>query len=581
MAIDTVSRSSDTTDTAQEQEIFYSAKRAHIADQCRAYIDEMFREKGLESTKEASELERWIDKQGATQEGVQALQSHYENVLRTRLSSGRQLYQDFHSSMNAAVSKQWISQSSYNKWTARFKDSNVGYSLKEKWMKEELQPNMARWEKVANERKALSVHPNIKALIAEHPEFATLLDSTKFLSLHYQERVSMTAAARAKIFSVEKGQSHLYPQAQKKLAAAASAGYLAHGKIGVWLERIFKSNADPKKIDAFINGSGANTLSALMQNWQAVKRRFDIVMKKASERGENTAARGFKLVSSTQFLNMHYTQRLRYVQEAEHRLRDSKNIKEEQPIFVKIRHAMDVKDWVEASLLIAEAKTMHLKSTDWPRLKSMEQYVTQFNRKKLEKNDASNLTDAKKRIDSIIEGVSSEVQPMVLRLLRGPRGNRNIHQFRWIVYNNKWCRDNGYLDQKRARKGASKENKELTKMRAEQGIDVGRNDVLDNDTSGQQFIRKKEYANHKATLMHVNTKGGGATNTLAEWLEKEQDPKVLYWTTFCGHEDGDPKSDNWHNDLFAQLTELRGLTRTINNAGFAYDGPNRGLLGMN
>ncbi len=581
MAVDTLSSRADTDETTNVQETLYAAKRSHIVDQCRAYMDETFREKGLASAKETYDLQRWIDTQDATEEGVKSLQNFYEGFLRAQLSSGRELHRSFYASMGKALSNKWISQSSYDKWSARFSDSNVGYKAKEKWVKEELEPNLSRWAKVAEERKALAMHPNIKALIEEHPECATLLNADKFLSMHYRDRVSMTASARAKILSVNKGQGHLYADAQKKLAAAVSAGYLAHGKTGIWLERIFKSNGSAKKIDAFINGSGAHSLSALMQNWCAVKDRFDGVMKKASERGEDTAARGFRLVSTSQFLNMHYTQRLRYVQEAEHRLRDSQNIKQEQPIFVKIRHAMDVKDWVEASLLIGQAKTMHLKTTDWPRLKSMEQYVDQFNRKKLEKNDAGKLTEAKLKIDAIVESLPSEVQAMCTRLLRGPHGNRNIHQFRWIVYNNKWCRDHGYLNAERARKGASKENKELTKARAEQGVDVGRNDVLDEDTSGQQFIRKKEHANHSATLMHVNTKGGGATNTLAEWLEKEQDPKVLYWTTFCGHEDGDPKSDNWHNDLFAQLTELRSLARTVNNAGFAYDGPNRKLLGMN
>jgi hypothetical protein len=117
-------------------------------------------------------------------------------------------------------------------------------------------------------------------------------------------------------------------------------------------------------------------------------------------------------------------------------------------------------------------------------------------------------------------------------------------------------------------------------MRATQGADVGRNDVIDNDTAGQKFIRKEEYADHKATLMHVNMKGS-AQSTLVEWLEQDINPKVLYWTTFCAHDDGDPKSDNWHNDLFANLTELRSLTRTINTAGFEYDSPNRKLLARN
>jgi hypothetical protein len=140
------------------------------------------------------------------------------------------------------------------------------------------------------------------------------------------------------------------------------------------------------------------------------------------------------------------------------------------------------------------------------------------------------------------------------------------------MYNNKWCRSHGYLNEDIARKGASDDNAALTKHRAEHGQDVGRHDVLTHDTADKEYMRKKEYATHKATYLHTNVKSGGVTSTLAEWLEHEQNPKQLYWTTFCAHEDGDPKSEIWHNDLFAILTEMRSLSRTISGAGFTYMG---------
>jgi hypothetical protein len=501
----------------------------------------------------------------------------------TVVREGEAVYAQFTSLM--AKAKPHISDASYNKWFERLRDtseisgSESSFKIKARWIRNELPGYVERWKKVSDERDTLVADRRFSDLVAYDPSFAVLKNKGEFLALHYDRRVGMVASARAALLSSEKMQLDLYAKAKQKLLGAESKGILGAGKSGVWLERIFKSNADIKKIEAFVHGTGKNSLSDLMINWHNVKVRYDKLMQKASERGQDTAARGFKLVSEHQFLSMHYAQRLQYVEEAGHRLNDSVNIKEEQPVFVKIRHAMDVKDWVEASMLIAKAKTMHLKESDWPRLKSMERYVTQFS-KKIEAKDATQLTEAKQKIDFIVQQVPSELQPMVVRLLRGPHGNRNIHQFRWIVYNNKWCRDHGYLNQQKARSGASQQNKELTKLRAKQGVDVGRNDVLDEDTSGQEFIRKKEYANHKATLMHVNMKGAAA-NTLAQWLEHEQDPKVLYWTTFCGHEDGDPKSDNWHNDLFANLTELRSLMRTVNNAGFMYDGPARRLLGRN
>ena len=62
------------------------------------------------------------------------------------------------------------------------------------------------------------------------------------------------------------------------------------------------------------------------------------------------------MLSKNQFLELPYGQRLHYVQELESRLDDAKNIASERPIFIKIRHAMDSKDWGDAAMLIAEAK---------------------------------------------------------------------------------------------------------------------------------------------------------------------------------------------------------------------------------
>ena len=61
-------------------------------------------------------------------------------------------------------------------------------------------------------------------------------------------------------------------------------------------------------------------------------------------------------------------------------------------------------------------------------------------------------------------------------------------------------------------------------------------------------------------------------NKTAEWFEREQHPRVLYWTTLCFHDEGMPKSEGWHRDLLMALTELRGLSRTIDAAGYTYQG---------
>lgn len=534
------------------------------------------------SAQEISEFEEYFGRMKLEEDGYEGiadrevfLKGYGEKMER----DATRLHATFMSEMNRARTAGLISDASKQKWIDRFDNKAIGFKAKEYWVYHQLGHYVRAWEKAATERETLLKDPELAQLISLDPRFVAIKDKETFLSLHFEEKVSLLAEARAAILASNKMQLDLFATAKKKLLGASGKGLITSGSVGGWLERIFRSNADVSKIEAFVNGTGKNTLADLMLNWYDVRKRYDGVAKNFKETKEENAPRGLDLLTPNQFLSLHYTQRLRYVEEMEHRLTDSPDPSVERPDFLCIRHAIDVKDWEEASLLIAEAKQNSLSPQDTIRLKSMERYVGQFKGKKSETGN-DDVTQSKKKLDELVEQVPSSLQPMVTRLLRGPHGNRSIHQFRWIVYNNQWCRTHGYLDHDRAKQGASRDNKELTKKRAMEGIDVGRNDVLDNETSDQQFIRKREYASHKATLMHVNTKGS-ANETLATWLEREQNPKVLYWTTACFNEDGEPKPDGWHDDLFMILTQMRSISRTINNAGFMYNGPNSRLIGMN
>lgn len=579
MAVETAPRER-AQDTGTDSYVL-RAQRSQIVDQCRAYIEETFREKGVAGESETRQLETWIQTQDASAEGVKSLKDFYEGFLRKQLSSGRELHQDFYRQIDAARANGWISQKSYDKWVERFRDKSAGYKTREAWVKGHLPKYVQGWKKCAEERSQLLADVRFPDLVAYDPSFAAI-KKEDFIDLHYDKRAGILADARAALGASERTMLDLYAKAKSKLAGAVSAGFLGQGKDGVWLERMMKSKADPKKIEAFVNGTAKNSLSDLMINWFNVKKRFDTVTEKANERGADTAARGFKLISANQFLAMDYPSRVQYVGQAEQRLGDAKNVATEQPIFLKIRHAMDMKDWNDADLLIAQAKTMHLKDSDWPRLKSMEKYVTQFKGGKEKSASSDKVADAKKRLDMLMERVGqshSEVQPLISRLLKSNHANRNIHQFRWVWYNNIWCRTHGppYLNDEVARKGSSEDNEQLTKHRAEQGLDVGRHDVLDYETADHAYFRKQETSKHKATFMHANVNSGGVQSAFAEKMEHEQDPKWLYWTTFCPHSNGEPKSEAWMREGLMILTEMRSLTRTINDAGFRYEGANRKL----
>lgn len=494
------------------------------------------------------------------------------------------LHSRFHGGISSARQNKWISGSSYEKWVKRFEDSSTSYKDREKWVDRDMPLMMDRWRTAAEERKKLIASDDFMALAKKKPEFAAIMSEEAFLNLHYDKRNSLVASARAAMLANDKNQGEAYDEAKAKLQSAVSSGILSGGKMGLWLERIFKSNASPAKISEFVHGSGPTSLSTLMKNWAAVTEQFDATQKKFKERFEGTGIRGFQPLSKSQFLALHYAQRLQYVKQAEDRLDGANDVENEAPILLRLRHAMDTKDWESAVEIIGEAKTEGLSEKNFRRLKSMESYVKQFSGGKEIKGRKPDVTEAKKRIDAIVEEIGqhhSEVQPMVIRLLRGPNANRSIHQFRWIVYNNDWCTTHGYLNHEVAKKGASQQNEEATRENAKAGEDIGRHDVQSHSTDGNEHIRKTEHADHTATFRHVNVASGGATQRTAAWLEHEQNPKVLYWTTFCAHENGEPKPHNWHRDLFTNLTELRSLARTVNNSGFVYDAPGRPLIGLN
>lgn len=545
---------------------------------------------GMSTTQETI---RWLDEMKTTDDASEQKSIIWREDFIQKdgsliLEQGESLYATFMNHMNAA--KPYLSEDSYRRWFDRLYDtraqssSTSSFKMKLNWVQSELGNYVSRWKKVAQERDAIVKNPQFQYLLASEPDLEILNDREKCLNLHYLQRRGLVSKALALMNANETDRVDIFAIAKGKLMSAAGKEILLRSKVGVWLERIFSSKANGKKIAAFVNGSEPTSLEGLIQNWTGVKRRFDNIEKKFMERWEGSGIRGFQLFSKTQFLSLNYTQRLRYVEQAEDRLDAANDVENEAPILLKLRHAMDTTDWEDATELIGQGKMSNLSEKDFRRLKSMESYVKQFSGGREIKERSLDVTEARKRIDMIVEELGvhhSEIEPMILRLLKSPHANRNIHQFRWIVYNNDWCTTHGYLNYDIARRGASKENEELTRERSAKGEDVGRNDVIGATTAHQQAIRKREYATHKATFHHVDVTNSAANNTTAEWLEQPQDSRDLYWRSYIANDKGTPKSHNWHCDLLANLTELRSLSRTINNAGFIYNGPSHALVGLN
>lgn len=543
---------------------------------------------GMADTKEARETARWIAATQLTsrreiQESIVWREEFFEGQGKDVIEKGLPLYRKFMKTLNEA--KPYISKRSEHEWMKRLRDnSRMSFQGKQYWIDHQFPEYVNRWKKVAEERDLLAKNPKFKEIAGQDQRLAVILDKEKFLDLHYNERVGRLAKARAFLLATEKGRMQLYNAAEKRLKGAAFMHVLADHKVGVWLERIFKKNASGKRMEEFINGNSFNSLGPMIERWTQVKFRFDILKDKAGKLDQDTAARGLNIMSESQFLSMHYTPRLRYVEELDSRINGTQDINKERPIFIRIRHAMDMKDWEDATVLIGQAKLMHLTEKERDRLKSMERFTTQFKPKEKESPNPVDPDGLCRKIDHLVADIGehhSEMQPMVLRLLKGPHANRSIHQLRWMAYNERWCETHGFLNEKVARFGASKQHEQSTRERAQRGEDVGRHNNIGHTTAGQRFLRKTEIVRHKATYEHLNVSNGAAAQEIAEWCEQEQNPRDLYWRTLCCHTDGEPKSSNWHQDWFIRLTELRSLTRTLKNAGFQYGGHGMPPISLN
>ncbi|MSR67358.1 hypothetical protein EXS65_00825 [Candidatus Peribacteria bacterium] len=549
-----------------------------ITSQVRRHTRITFDEIGAASREENAELLRGIRELESNPDKIDQWEGFIEWSEKA-IESAKKVFATLKEQISKAADNEWISKGSQDAWIERFKDPSTGYKQKEYWVMHQMPHYIESWHKVADKRKKILSSEGYRELVSYDASFAVIGNKEEFLKLHFEKRKDLIASAEAALLAGSKMQLDLYDQAKTKLGQAASLGILSSTKVGQWLEHIFKSKAEAKKVSAFIHGTASNSLGSLMKNWENVKRRYDSVAKKFHSQGSEQLPRGIHLVSESQFLAMHYSSRLHYVEEMEKRLLHGSDLSKEPASFIKIRHAIDTKDWVEAAMLIEKTKKESLQQSDRLRLDSMHRYVKQFTKRSEESSSGlEQAVQAKNKIDELIHQVPSSMQPVVLRLLKSPNGNRSINQFRWIVYNNKWCREHGYLNDEVARRGANKNNEELTKYRAEKGMDLGRHDVLGYETADKQYFQKEEYSKHKATYIHANVKSGGVQQALGQWLEREQDPKTLYWTTLSCHEDGDPKGEIWHSDLFHVLTEMRSATRTIQTAGLMYHSPNENLL---
>jgi len=467
------------------------------------------------------------------EEKIKALRENLHTMIPKIIDDARDLEREFNSLLTTAKESGGISADGAERWLARLRDDKVIYMKKKEFVKNTFKEYVHNWVEVGRDMKTVQ-EKKAKLKLSEDtvPELKPL-KAAGFLDSHYLFKRDRVNAALAAIAAIEKGayksekldDPSLYDKAKTMLVKAAkSDGVLSEWKIGEWMKKIFQSNAKPETIRAFIMGNEQTSLRGLIRNWTKVRSEFDDVENKRKDLG---TPRTFHFVHLDVFLGWHYERRRAYVAEANNRFKD---IDKEPYIFLKIRHALDAKDWEEADELIVRAEPGAKTSEHREKLDSMKKYLREHRGSaSKEEHSINEVFEANENIKQALSGLPSD--SIKNRFLLAMRYD---YQTLWALctmyYNWEWCRQRGFSSDEKDVE-FEKIAKEETYDHLEHGQpdDYAINDFTSdtatepaarsaNDTKSPQVIHLNQTTDNGALLTYVHHN----RNNRAVW----------YWTRF-------------------------------------------------
>jgi hypothetical protein len=437
-----------------------------------------------------------------------------------------------------AEGKKWILHSSADEWRDRLKNEESLWPEKRRFIERELPRFSRNWEEIARDFQKVMTMEKAAGLSAEEtrstPELAAI-HSSDFRSgkLKYPDRRDRVdkaiafLAAHAKNSGKagkETGMKALYAKAKAKLEQAAKDGVLSPQKVGSWLRRIFESKAKPELITKFLNDEGPTPLTKLINNWREVKNRFDKIEEK---RGKEGTPRTFHFVHLSLFLSWDYEKRKAYVEEANRRFTD---IEKERYNFLKIRHALDTKDWEEAEGLL---KTEWLKvgamtKEDREKLVSMEQFLKTHRPAQAKEGEKRTPTDRELvgQMRSLLGHIPASYRHLHASALR--RGYGTFWTNCTVWYNRVWCHEHNWANRKIENR-RNEEAKEYTPPRTKEGhgkaFEANR---VTGATNEKAAIRDQESVS-KPQWLYI---GQDSASTLVDTFQRQQgNRKFWYWTS--------------------------------------------------
>ncbi|MBU0767111.1 hypothetical protein KKF55_05040 [Patescibacteria group bacterium] len=425
----------------------------------------------------------------------------------------------FYGMLATAHSRDTITHETAMYWHDKIKSKKIPWWEKEKFIYEKFPHMVANWETLTRDIEKVKNSVKQNRMFADIPAVKNVIGEKTSLKKYKDWRNAVSEALGA-IEAEKRLQQNLFRKAKTILESAASSKVLSSKKVGMWLHRIFKSNASNDKIEKFVSGSGASSLSGMINRWSSVQNRFDKI---ENERKKGDEPRGFHFVTTDKFLDWHYTKRLAYVGEAEKRF---VNVATENPILLAIRRELDSQDWESAAIIIKQAESEPLSEKDKIKLSSMKWYLREYQSENpVEKtDDPQTKEDYKEELDHLISALPTVLQPLYKKAINAGK----FYCLSAIMYNRVWCREKGQVLTGHKEVVLNESSEEDTKRVLENGDD-GR--LRNAAVSAYREPSIRGYANTGINAPQILHLGSGGQDALVAKMMTDDNERFRYWTT--------------------------------------------------
>ncbi|HVW66897.1 MAG TPA: hypothetical protein VHA78_04180 [Candidatus Peribacteraceae bacterium] len=499
-----------------------------ISRQVKAYARYTFDELGAASAKETTDLLAGLDyvasltDEKKLEEEIIQWEKYVNGQMQMQMDSARDLYNNLMEPLSDAVRERVISERVMKELQDKFRDRNLDYKTKEKYILKKLPGYIKKWKAVREQYNSLKKNPEVHKLSAtDVPDIKDFLDEERFLNLKYPKRKDLLAQIKAALLARKEKKEAIYKKVENTLIAATKQPdqCLDPSSIGKWLLKAMKHPSPETYLE--------EVLLPLIARWRSMRKRFDRVNAKIDAR--QNELRGFVRLTPAQFWSRKPKERIAYLEEAESRLES--NVNDDGPLntlILDIRHCLDTEDWEQAAELLKKAKTMDPKNKE---IRSMENYLQTH---AIFDDEATSTVDnvlkaseLNKEIQHIVQLLPGSMQSLTEDALYDANPNMLIRIWQGF-YNRVWVIEHNYstpeLDQIHAE---SEVNRERTAEHIRNGHEAKlAHEIMDGETANDAGIND---APVKAQVLHVGLAGRGEIREA--YRRNANNAKFGYWTT--------------------------------------------------